>query len=79
MKATLSVVCVFLCLLTAQIAVGAEADTKDPVLDAADRLERFATYATMKEESPHAGLKWNDPRTYPDHENNGVWKSTDGW
>jgi photosystem II stability/assembly factor-like uncharacterized protein len=23
-------------------------------------------------------VKWNDPRTYEDHENNGVWKSTDG-
>jgi len=23
-------------------------------------------------------LKWNDPRTYPNHKNNGVWKSTDG-
>ncbi|MEE4273851.1 MAG: hypothetical protein V2I67_19395 [Thermoanaerobaculales bacterium] len=23
-------------------------------------------------------LKWNDPRTYEDHRNNGVWKSTDG-
>ena len=22
-------------------------------------------------------LKWNDPRTYPDHKNNGVWKSSD--
>ncbi len=23
-------------------------------------------------------LKWNDPRTYKNHKNNGVWKSTDG-
>lgn len=23
-------------------------------------------------------LKWNDPRTYRNHKNNGVWKSTDG-
>lgn len=22
--------------------------------------------------------KWNDPRTYKDHKNNGIWKSTDG-
>ncbi|MCK5221130.1 MAG: hypothetical protein KAR14_06080 [Candidatus Aminicenantes bacterium] len=23
-------------------------------------------------------LKWNDPRTYKNHQNNGIWKSTDG-
>lgn len=23
-------------------------------------------------------LKWNDPRTYENHKNNGIWKSTDG-
>ncbi|PID91032.1 MAG: hypothetical protein CSA96_10425 [Bacteroidetes bacterium] len=23
-------------------------------------------------------LKWNDPRTYPTHKNNGIWKSVDG-
>jgi photosystem II stability/assembly factor-like uncharacterized protein len=23
-------------------------------------------------------LKWNDPRTYSNHKNNGIWKSTDG-
>ncbi len=23
-------------------------------------------------------LKWNDPRTYENHKNNGIWKTTDG-
>jgi len=58
MRASLSVACVFLCLLTAQIAVGAEANTKDPVLDAESRLEKFSTFATMEEESPYTSMDW---------------------
>lgn len=58
MRAISSVVCGFICILMASVAFGADSGVKAPVLDVADRLERFATYATMKEESPHENLKW---------------------
>ena len=32
-------------------------------------------YATLWQRTR---LKWNDPRTYPEHKNNGIWKTSDG-
>jgi photosystem II stability/assembly factor-like uncharacterized protein/tetratricopeptide (TPR) repeat protein len=40
-----------------------------------DPLNPDAVYCTTWQ---RMRLKWNDPRTYKDHKNNGIWKSTDG-
>ena len=36
-----------------------EAEIKQPILDSETRMELFATFAAMQEESPHKALKWN--------------------
>ena len=51
---------------------GPESGVNDMVLDPRDP---DVIYATTWQ---RIRLKWNDPRTYPDHQNNGIWKTTDG-
>jgi photosystem II stability/assembly factor-like uncharacterized protein len=51
---------------------GPESGVNDLVMDPRDPDVLYAT--TWQ----RTRLKWNDPRTYDHHKNNGVWKSTDG-
>jgi len=51
---------------------GPESGVNDLVMDPRDPE---ILYATIWQRTR---LKWNDPRTYEHHKNNGVWKSTDG-
>ena len=51
---------------------GPEAGVNDLVMDPRDPETLYAsTWQRTR-------LKWNDPRTYENHKNNGVWKTTDG-
>lgn len=51
---------------------GPESGVNDLVMDPRDPDVLYAsTWQRTR-------LKWNDPRTYENHKNNGVWKSTDG-
>ena len=51
---------------------GPESGINDMVMDPRDPE---VIYATIWQRTR---LKWNDPRTYKNHKNNGVWKTTDG-
>ena len=51
---------------------GPESGVNDMVMDPRDP---DVIYATTWQRTR---LKWNDPRTYENHKNNGVWKTTDG-
>ncbi len=51
---------------------GAESGVNDLVMDPRDPEILYAT--TWQ----RTRLKWNDPRTYENHKNNGIWKTTDG-
>jgi len=51
---------------------GPESGVNDMVMDPSDP---DVIYATTWQRTR---LKWNDPRTYENHKNNGVWKTTDG-
>jgi len=51
---------------------GPESGVNDLVMDPGDPEVLYAT--TWQ----RTRLKWHDPRTYENHKNNGVWKSTDG-
>ena len=51
---------------------GPESGVNDLVMDPRDPE---ILYATIWQRTR---LKWNDPRTYEHHKNNGIWKSTDG-
>jgi photosystem II stability/assembly factor-like uncharacterized protein len=51
---------------------GPESGVNDLVMDPRDPETLYAT--TWQ----RTRLKWNDPRTYDHHKNNGVWKTTDG-
>jgi photosystem II stability/assembly factor-like uncharacterized protein len=51
---------------------GPESGVNDLVMDPRDPDVLYAT--TWQ----RTRLKWNDPRTYEDHKNNGIWKTTDG-
>jgi len=51
---------------------GPESGVNDLVMDSRDPEILYAT--TWQ----RTRLKWNDPRTYENHKNNGVWKSTNG-
>ncbi|MEN8229632.1 MAG: hypothetical protein ABFS38_15840, partial [Bacteroidota bacterium] len=51
---------------------GPESGVNDMVMDPRDP---DVIYATTWQRTR---LKWNDPRTYKDHKNNGVWKTTNG-
>jgi len=51
---------------------GPESGVNDLAMDPRDPE---ILYATIWQRTR---LKWNDPRTYEHHKNNGVWKSTDG-
>jgi photosystem II stability/assembly factor-like uncharacterized protein len=51
---------------------GPESGVNDLVMDPRDPETLYAT--TWQ----RTRLKWNDPRTYENHKNNGIWKSTDG-
>ena len=51
---------------------GAESGINDMVMDPRDP---DVIYATIWQRTR---LKWNDPRTYKNHKNNGVWKTIDG-
>ena len=51
---------------------GPESGVNDLVMDPRDPDILYAT--TWQ----RTRLKWNDPRTFEDHKNNGVWKTTDG-
>ena len=51
---------------------GPESGVNDMVVDPRDP---DVIYATTWQ---RIRLKWNDPRTYDNHKNNGVWKTTDG-
>jgi len=51
---------------------GPESGVNDLVMDPRDPE---ILYATIWQRTR---LKWNDPRTYEDHKNNGLWKTTDG-
>jgi photosystem II stability/assembly factor-like uncharacterized protein len=51
---------------------GPESGVNDLVMDPRDPDILYAT--TWQ----RTRLKWNDPRTYENHKNNGVWKTTDG-
>ncbi|MBN2698033.1 MAG: hypothetical protein JXR52_04355, partial [Bacteroidales bacterium] len=51
---------------------GDEAGVNDIVMDPRDPDILYAT--TWQ----RTRLKWNDPRTCPEHKNNGIWKTTDG-
>ncbi len=51
---------------------GPESGVNDLVMDPRDPNILYAT--TWQ----RTRLKWNDPRTYENHKNNGLWKSTDG-
>jgi photosystem II stability/assembly factor-like uncharacterized protein len=51
---------------------GPESGVNDLVMDPRDPEVLYAsTWQRTR-------LKWNDPRTYENHKNNGVWKTTDG-
>ena len=50
----------------------AESGVNDMVMDPRDPEVIYAT--TWQ----RTRLKWNDPRTYENHKNNGLWKTTDG-
>jgi len=51
---------------------GPESGVNDLVMDPRDPEVLYAsTWQRTR-------LKWHDPRTYPHHKNNGVWKSSDG-
>jgi len=56
----------------AVLQVDDETGVVDVVMDPVDPNTLYA--ATWQ----RTRLKWNDPRTYPGHKNNGIWKSTDG-
>lgn len=51
---------------------GPESGVNDLVMDPRDPEILYAT--TWQ----RTRLKWNDPRTYENHKNNGIWKSTNG-
>jgi len=51
---------------------GPESGINDLVMDP---VNPDVLYATTWQRTR---LKWNDPRTYEDHKNNGIWKTTDG-
>jgi len=51
---------------------GPESGVNDLVMDPRDPDILYAT--TWQ----RTRLKWNDPRTYENHKNNGIWKTTDG-
>ena len=51
---------------------GPESGVNDLVMDPRDPEVLYAT--TWQ----RTRLKWNDPRTYESHKNNGIWKSTNG-
>lgn len=51
---------------------GPESGVNDLVMDPRDPEVLYAT--TWQ----RTRLKWNDPRTYASHKNNGLWKTTDG-
>ncbi len=51
---------------------GAESGVNDLVMDPRDPEILYAT--TWQ----RTRLKWNDPRTYESHKNNGIWKTTNG-
>jgi photosystem II stability/assembly factor-like uncharacterized protein len=51
---------------------GPESGVNDIVMDPRDPEIIYAT--TWQ----RTRLKWNDPRTYENHKNNGIWKTTDG-
>jgi len=51
---------------------GPESGVNDLVMDPRDPEVLYAT--TWQ----RTRLKWNDPRTYGNHKNNGIWKTTDG-
>lgn len=51
---------------------GPESGINDMVMDPRDPNVIYAT--TWQ----RTRLKWNDPRTYENHKNNGLWKTTDG-
>ncbi len=51
---------------------GPESGVNDMVMDPRDP---DVIYATTWQRTR---MKWNDPRTYKNHKNNGVWKTTDG-
>ncbi|MGM0473244.1 MAG: WD40/YVTN/BNR-like repeat-containing protein [Bacteroidota bacterium] len=51
---------------------GPESGVNDMVMDPRDP---DVIYATTWQRTR---MKWNDPRTCPDHQNNGIWKTVDG-
>ncbi len=51
---------------------GPESGVNDMVMDPRDP---DVIYASTWQRTR---LKWNDPRTYPHHKNNGIWKTSDG-